>query len=350
MRQPSNMPRQLMTASILVLATSLSGCAGLQGAWGDLKSGSVTTPDEMSKALYVPEQPKAYDVLAETESYADPHMPALIMDGQLKPMPLDVELFDSGPSLSGFQAVSYANDAAIVKPTTDNYLNAIQLYPYTPGSLYQVYTSPTQITDIALEKGEGLITVSAGDTERWTVGDTVSGSGVNEQVHILVKPMAANLSTNAIITSTRRTYYLDLKSFTDTYMAAVSWRYPHDAIRNIRKNSPETSLVTQASYERVDANLKPDDLRFDYIIKGDDPHWRPTRVFDDGSKVFIEFPKGLAVSEAPPLFVTDDKGSISKLVNYRVKDGYYVVDRLFDAAELRLGEKKQTVVRIERAS
>jgi len=165
MRQPSNMPRQLMTASILVLATSLSGCASLQGAWGDLKSGSVTTP--------------------ETESYVEPTIPRLIMDGQLKPMPLDVELFDSGPSLSGFQAVSYANDAAIVKPTTDNYLNAIQLYPYTPGSLYQVYTSPTQITDIALEKGEGLITVSAGDTERWTVGDTVSGSGVNEQVHIL---------------------------------------------------------------------------------------------------------------------------------------------------------------------
>jgi len=272
------------------------------------------------------------------------------MDGQMKPMPLDVDLFDSGPSLSGFQAVSYANDAAIVKPTTDNYLNAIQLYPYTPGSLYQVYTSPTQVTDIALEKGEGLITVSAGDTERWTVGDTVSGSGANEQVHILVKPMAANLSTNAIITSTRRTYYLDLKSFADTYMAAVSWRYPHQAIRNLRQSAPEMSLVTKASFERVDAGLNADDLRFDYIIKGDTPHWRPTRVFDDGTKVFIEFPEGLAVSEAPPLFVTDDKGSISKLVNYRVRDGYYVVDRLFDAAELRLGEKDQTVVRIERAS
>ena len=350
MRQPSNMPRQMLTASILVLATSLSGCASLQGAWGDLKSGSVTTPDEMSKAFYVPEPTEAYDVLAETEGYTDSQTPTLIMDGQLKPMPLAVELFDSGPSLSGFQAVSYANDAAIVKPTTDNYLNAIQLYPYTPGSLYQVYTSPTQITDIALEKGEGLITVSAGDTERWTVGDTVSGSGVNEQVHILVKPMAANLSTNAIITSTRRTYYLDLKSFTDTYMAAVSWRYPHDAIRNIRTSTPETTRVTRASYERVDAKLSPDELRFDYVIKGDNPHWRPTRVFDDGSKVFIEFPEGLAVSEAPPLFVTDSKGSVSKLVNYRVRDGYYVVDRLFDAAELRLGEKKQTVVRIERAS
>ena len=350
MRQPSNMPRLMMTTSILVVAISLSGCASLQGVWGDLKSGSVTTPDDMSKALYLPEQSEAYDVLAETEGYTDLGMPTLIMDGQMKPMPLDVDLYNSRPSLSGFQAVSFANDAAIVKPTTDNYLNAIQLYPYRPGSLYQVYTSPTQITDIALEKGEGLITVSAGDTERWTVGDTVSGTGVNEQVHILVKPMAANLSTNAIITSTRRTYYLDLKSFTDTYMAAVSWRYPHDVIQNIRKRSSETPLVTKASYERVDANLNPDDLRFDYIIKGDTPHWRPTRVFDDGSKVFIEFPEGLAVSEAPPLFVTDDEGGISKLVNYRVKDGYYVVDRLFDAAELRLGEKKQTVVRIERQS
>lgn len=350
MRQPSNMSRNVMTASIFVVATSLSGCASLQGVWGDLKSGSVTTPDEMSKALYLPEPPKAYDVLAETEGYKDLGMPTLIMDGQMKPMPLDVELYDSGPSLSGFQAVSYANDAAIVKPTTDNYLNAIQLYPYTPGSLYQVYTSPTQITDIALEKGEGLITVSAGDTERWTVGDTVSGTGVNEQVHILVKPMAANLSTNAIITSTRRTYYLDLKSFSDTYMAAVSWRYPHDAIRSIRKSAPEMSRDNKASYERVDAKLSPDDLRFDYVIKGDNPHWRPTRVFDDGSKVFIEFPEGLAVSQAPPLFVTDGKGSKSKLVNYRVRDGYYVVDRLFDAAELRLGEKDAIVVRIERQS
>jgi len=102
-------------------------------------STDVTTPDEMSKALYLPETPEAYDVLTETEGYTDLGMPTLMMDGQMKPMSLDVELIHRGPSLSGFQAVSYANDAAIVKPTTDNYLNAIQLYPYTPGSLYQVY-------------------------------------------------------------------------------------------------------------------------------------------------------------------------------------------------------------------
>lgn len=37
------------------------------------------------------------------------------------------------------------------------------------------------------------------------------------------------------------------------------------------------------------------------------------------------------------------------MVNYRVKGDYYVVDRLFDRAELRLGEHPQQLVRIERA-
>ena len=350
MKQTTNMPRLMVTTSIVLAAVSLTGCASLQGVWGDIKSGSVTTPDEMSKALYLPEPSQAYDTLAENEDYEEFGSPSLIMDGQMKPMPADIELFNQGPSLSGFQAVSYANDAAIVKPTTDNYLNAIQLYPYTPGSLYQVYTSPSQVTDIALEKGEALTSVSAGDTERWTVGDTVSGSGANEQVHILVKPMAPQLSTNAVITTTKRTYYLDLKSFADTYMAAVSWRYPHDAIRQIKSRVLDKPRVTQASFTKANLEFDSDGLHFDYSIKGDTPNWRPKRVFDDGQKIYIEFPEDLAVSEAPPLFITDGDDKIGKLVNYRVKGEFYIVDRLFDSAELRLGEKDQTIVRIERES
>ena len=203
------------------LGSGLSGCASLQAQWFNLNSDDVTLPSEMSKAAYVP----------RTETSLDPQIVDAVWDAPLEPQAVNIELFDEGPSLSGYQAVSYANREAVVKPKSDNYLNAIQLYPYAEGSLYQVYASPSQVTDIALEEGEGLITVSAGDTQRWTVGDTVSGSGQNEQVHILVKPMEANLSTNAIITSTKRTYYLDLKSFADTYMAAVSWRYPAEAIK-----------------------------------------------------------------------------------------------------------------------
>lgn len=347
--------RQLSFAksvSILAITISLTGCASLQTAFDDVRadfksSGIVTKPDEMERAVYV----AAAEEETEFEAYIEPevHYQDMVMPGQMKPNPVNIEFFDQ-PSMTGFQAVSYANQNAIVKPTSENYLNAIQLYPYTPGSLYQVYASPSQVTDIALQRGEVLTSVSAGDTERWTVGDTVSGSGANEQVHILVKPMAAKLSTNAVITTTKRTYYLDLKSFADTYMAAVSWRYPHEAIKQIKKVVPNKARVTKASFKRADLDMKPETLRFDYVIKGDSPNWRPTRVFDDGKKVFIQFPKSLAVSEAPPLFVTDRKGKKSQLVNYRVNGEYYVVDRLFDFAELRLGEKKQQVVRIERQS
>ncbi|MDB5711676.1 MAG: P-type conjugative transfer protein TrbG, partial [Sphingomonas bacterium] len=77
------------------------------------------------------------------------------------------------------------------------------------------------------------------------------------------------------------------------------------------------------------------------------PNWRPLRAFDDGRQTFIEFPPSLAVGEAPPLFVVGPKGD-AQLVNYRVSGRFYVVDRLFDAAELRLGEKKQAIVRITR--
>jgi type IV secretion system protein VirB9 len=88
-------------------------------------------------------------------------------------------------------------------------------------------------------------------------------------------------------------------------------------------------------------------LNFGYRITGDRPDWRPVRAFDDGSQVFVEFPPGLATGEAPPLFVLDEKGK-AQLVNYRQRGRYYVVDRLFAAAELRLGERRQQVVRILR--
>jgi type IV secretion system protein VirB9 len=82
-------------------------------------------------------------------------------------------------------------------------------------------------------------------------------------------------------------------------------------------------------------------------VTGDNPPWKPVRAFDDGSKVYIEFPSRIDQGEAPPLFVVGPNGD-NQLVNYRVRDNYYIVDRLFAAAELRLGEKRQQVVRITR--
>lgn len=92
-----------------------------------------------------------------------------------------------------------------------------------------------------------------------------------------------------------------------------------------------------------------DGINFNYRIGGAKPAWRPLRVFDDGRQTFIEFPASLSVGEAPPLFLTDQRGE-AQLVNYRQSGRYYVVDRLFSSAELRLGTKRQAVVRIERVA
>ena len=241
------------------------------------------------------------------------------------------------------ERVKEANADARVEPAKDGYINAIQVYPYTKGALYQLYAAPAQITDIALEPGEKLVSVSAGDTVRWVVGDTTSGEGREAQVHILVKPIGTDLLTNLVITTDRRTYHLEMRSSASTYMASVSWTYPASELLALKKQRAEADVTAGAV---VDAGINIEQLKFRYRIEGDAP-WRPLRVFDDGTKVYIQFPSGLAQSEAPPLFVIGPDAKPA-LVNYRVRGTTYIVDRLFAAAELRLGTAPQRIVRIIR--
>lgn len=238
--------------------------------------------------------------------------------------------------------VRAANRAATLAPVTAGYLGAVQVYPYSEGAVYRVLTAPGQVTDIALQPGEMLGAVAAGDTVRWVIGDTASGSGEAKQTHVLVKPFSAGLTTNLIITTDRRTYHLALSSADRSAMVALSWTYPQDQLIALKAAEDRARAI-----QPVATGLSVDQLHFDYVISGDKPAWRPLRAFDDGRQTFIEFPASLGVGEAPPLFLVDAKGGAS-LVNYRVQGRYYVVDRIFETAELRLGLKRQDIVRITR--
>ena len=178
---------------------------------------------------------------------------------------------------------------------------------------------------------------------RWVVGDTTSGEGRDTVVHILVKPIAADLDTNLVITTDRRTYHLEMHSSAATYMASLSWTYPAAELLALKK---QRSAAESAAAALADSGVNIEALRFRYRLEGDAP-WKPQQVFDDGAKVYIQFPSGLAQGEAPPLFVVGPDGR-SALVNYRVRGTTYIVDRLFAAAELRLGTAPQRVVRIIR--
>ncbi|QUD90142.1 P-type conjugative transfer protein TrbG [Phenylobacterium montanum] len=271
----------------------------------------------------------------------------LPLPGQLQPVPADLPPTPPEAKRPSVR-VAQANAEARVEPAGSGYVNAIQVYPFADGALYQLYAAPGVISDIALEPGEKLAgagPVAAGDTVRWIIGDTESGSGPLQRVHILVKPIKAALRTNLIINTDRRTYHLELRSDQRTYMAAVSWRYPQDQLIALRARS---ALAEAAEPAATVPQPALDDLKFRYRIEGDEVPWRPLRAFDDGTHVYIEFPDGIGQGEMPPLWVIGPKGT-ADLVNYRVRGRRMIVDQLFAAAELRLGEAHQQKVRIVRS-
>ena len=292
--------------------------------------------DEPQAAVLEPEPPKPVEVVQIPEP--------LPLPGQLKPVANAAALAKPEPK-DPLRRVQLANAAAKVDPKRGGYINAIQAYPYTDGALYQIYVAPVHVTDIMLQPGEVLKSVAAGDTVQWKIGDTESGEGPSRTAHVLIKPTSADLPMNNIVIATnRRTYHLEAHPTPGTYMAAVSWEYPQDGLLALNKQTTEAERsMTATASEGVDLGA----LRFRYAMSGDSPPWRPVQAFDDQRKVYIQFPAGIAQGEMPPLFVIGPEGS-AQLVNYRVRGSTMIVDRMFAAAELRLGQDPQQVVRISR--
>jgi len=321
--------RPLAISSLLLTSLSLGACAT---AW---KPPQISYDNTPKPAVLQADPPKPVQIVELPKP--------LPLPGQLKPLPGNKKL---PPEPADPHArVDQANGAARIQPTRAGYLNAIQVYPFSDGALYQVYSAPGQITDIALEPGEQLTgsgPVAAGDTVRWIIGDTESGVGPAKRVHILVKPTRPNLVTNLVINTDRRTYHLELHSDEKTYMASVSWAYAQDQLIALRRRNAAAEAAAPVA-TGVDLNA----LNFRYRIEGDNPPWRPLRAFDDGRQVFIEFPTGISQGEMPPLWVVGAEGD-GQLVNYRVRGHHMIVDRLFAAAELKLGGKHQELVRIVR--
>ncbi|MBX6964231.1 P-type conjugative transfer protein TrbG [Alcaligenes faecalis] len=317
------LPSILLASSVL-----FSGCAS-QG-----KPPPSISLDEPVQAQPLPEPPAPVEVVDVPEPLALP--------AQLKPLP-EVDTAPTVPEPADEKVrVSRANAEARIAPTREGYINAIQVWPFTDGALYQVYAAPGRVTVVSLQPGEELVTVAAGDTVRWIVGYTSSGSGDALRVNVLVKPIRSGLKTNLVITTSRRTYLLELTSMEKAWMASVSWDYPKDQMLALQRQAQAASAAAP-----VDTGLSLEKIRFRYAVSGSNPPWKPLRAFDDGEKVYIQFPPGIAQGELPPLFVIGAQGD-GQLVNYRFRPQYYIVDRLSGAAELRLGGDGGDVVRIER--
>jgi type IV secretion system protein TrbG len=233
--------------------------------------------------------------------------------------------------------------------------------------LPSIVCATLNVTDVELQPGEIVNEVKCGDSEGWSVEPAVSGDATKTE-HLIIKPKDVGLQTSLVVTTDHRTYCLRLLSTGDQFMHRVTFLYKDAPVVSVPVSvpkAPETPRSRDAAGEARVAQVsaaEPVPVKRKVLLmsegKGavkadreslaeDDGYrisgkakWRPGRVYNDGTKTFIEMPRH--VEESPALFLLR-KGGIfglghqKNIVNYRVKGRWYVVDSVIDKAALVVG-------------
>lgn len=250
-----------------------------------------------------------------------------------------------------------------------------------------------ELTDLAFEKGESILSVQLGDSVRWNIESAISGSANDSVEHLIVKPLEAGLKTSMLITTDRRTYHIRLKSTETDFMPAVVFSYPnslklpskkhygddsylqytsnyesnedHNDYSETNSSLKNYSSVQNVSYEgnsrpalNVAATYNDSTQRrnYNYSVDGDSKII-PQNVYDDGKRIFIVMNNPINSSYLPVLqeissesflFFGEDK---TNTINFTYFDNTFVVDGIYSHLRLisKNGEEKQSadVVRLE---
>jgi type IV secretion system protein TrbG len=320
----------------------------------------------------------------QTQNPAPPSVPNYDFGGQLKilqdPTAMDRPKSNDTTGANGAPTMSVQPDGKAPKgfqPRTDVPLNSTAMeavrvsetwrtgqntpaagadgrvmYAYGAG-LPIIVCAPLRVCMIELQPGERITgEPQIGDSVRWLVSPAMYGQGEDTTQVIVLKPQEPGLDTNLLVTTDRRAYYVRLVSKPQEYVARAAFSYPEE--ENTQKWQQHLMAQrAQAQEIKRDAQLTPamvtvEKLNFNYTINGGTEEIRPLRVFDDGAKTYIQMRSEIQNRESPALVIlgADGKG---EMANYRVQRQTYIVDRLFDRAQLILGTgKKAQKVEISR--
>jgi type IV secretion system protein TrbG len=188
---------------------------------------------------------------------------------------------------------------------------------------------PLYVCDIVLEPGESVLNIATGDSARWVIASAQSGPN-GDTPHVLVKPTQAGLRTNLVITTTKRTYYIQLASADETLYPRIGFYYPEEAAAQ--------AAAAQAAQRAKEADemtrlplLPPNELDVQYNVTGD-ASLMPTRVFNDKVHTYIEYEPALPVDA--PVVTMVGPGGDDQIINYRIIGNLYIIDGVPN--ELRL--------------
>jgi P-type conjugative transfer protein TrbG len=147
-------------------------------------------------------------------------------------------------------------------------------------TLPTVVCAPLQVCDLALQPGEIVNSVNVGDKVRWNISPGVSGSADGRVTHLIIKPADAGLVSSLVIETNRRTYAIKLVSTRHEWMPLVAFNYPDDMRRQWSAYQQTVAFGVAAS--RLPSGENVANLDFGFRLSGDDPSWRPLRVYSDG--------------------------------------------------------------------
>ena len=216
--------------------------------------------------------------------------------------------------------VSYTQDAV------NSQGNSTMIFSYSPNQLYKIYCRMGFITDLAFKKGETINYVGGGDTAGWSISKT----NVDGVEHLLIKPVVETGTTNFFIATDKHTYQVIVNS-SNWYNPMVKWVYGQETITE--------NLLEKKKNERViTGNVNVSNIThmdFNYVASGNGN--KPELIFSDGEKTYLKF-KSIKNKQVP-IFVRAKNRKEMSLVNYTVKDNYYIIDKVFDVAQIRESDK-----------
>ena len=333
------MKRKCLFFGITVLTiTMLAGCKTV-----DLEKVSLpeTKTEEVYKSLEDEKEQnekEMHDYLVQEELKVQDIEPTVVYIEKPVYVPYSNDEKDGIKKKQGIDAARESLEKSTVKP--EHYKNGTFYYSYNENFVYEVYAQPYHLTDIVLEDGETVLgnPLLSEDESVWELTANVARNpNTGEKIqHFFIKPAYSGLDSSFIVITDRRVYHFRLKSYKDTHMAMVKFRYP--VSKNVWATSAAENGVKGISVENEFVTVtNPEYLSFDYKMKYGvkKPEFLPKRVYDDGNRTYIVVDDVVLHKQLPLVF-----NERNEIVNYTVQKNVFIVPRLINKITLRLGSQK----------
>lgn len=223
-------------------------------------------------------------------------------------------------------AVAAVPALSAVEPRPDGGDPRLRVVPYDPSQVVTVRAALGYQMMIEFEADERIENVAVGDSIGWQVIPSRKGN------LLFLKPMDRAPATNMTVVTNLRRY-----AFALTVRPRPARADDPSLVYSLRFDYPAPATPTAAPAEAAPA--PPQDVNHAYSYEGS-AEILPVRLFDDGQSTYFRFAEGVSY---PAIFAVEADHS-EAVVNFHVRDGYLVVDRLAPGFVLRRGKQETRIV------